>query len=248
MCLIYHIYLLYTTGTDYLHVFATCTKDRVPLRLDRTLAQTVHVHARATPVYYRLAGSCRIRLPVSPCTRPHASVSAAGPTDVVHLFTSVLGPTMEVTRNKKVVFLEDIPELRRGVSSGAGWYCECTFFSFYRYSTYLPGIGQPGFRHLCSPDSLYEGWLSDLGSRSPQPGGSADPRDRKLGRAAELRWDFLFPQDTWVRIPGFFLTWANAVGSSLGCHEGMVDTGLKQAVSRSCWADWVAVGIIFASR
>lgn len=38
--------------------------------------------------------------------RPHASVSAAGPTDVVHLLTSrLLCPTMEVTRNKKVVFL-----------------------------------------------------------------------------------------------------------------------------------------------
>lgn len=131
--MIYHIYLLYTTGTDYIPIFATRTKDRVPLRLVRTLAQTVYVHARVAPVYCRLTGSCRIRLPVSPCTWPHASVSAAGPTDVVHLFTSALGPTMEVTRNKQIVFLEDIPELGGFVRS-AGWYCECIGFFLFFYS------------------------------------------------------------------------------------------------------------------
>lgn len=197
--MIYHIYLLYTTGTDYLHVFATCTKERVPLRLGRTLAQTVHVHARAAPVYYRLAGLCRIRLPVSPCTRPHASVSAAGPTDVVHLFTSGLGPTMEVTRNKKVVFLEDIPELRRGVSSGVqGGIANVPFFS--SSTDPLPPRNRPaGVSPSLLPGSLHEGWLSDLGSRPPSPAGARIPGTGTWDEQRSSAGIFFFPRYLGVR-------------------------------------------------
>lgn len=172
--------------------------------------------------YHRVAGSCRIRLPVC---HPHTFVSAAGPTDVVHLFTSALGPTMEVTRNKKVMFLEDIPELG-GVSSGVqGSYCKCT--SLHHCS---PWNSPAGVSPSLLPDSFYKGWLSDLGSRSPSPAGARIPGDRKLGRAAELRWVFLFPRYLGTGYDTGLLPNLGKCCWIPRRHEGLVDTGLKQAV------------------
>lgn len=217
--MIYHS-ILYTTATDCLPIFATCTRERVPLRLGRTLARTVHVHARVAPVS-RTDWLVPVRVPVSPCVRPHASVSAAGPTDVVHLFMSAFCPTMEVTRNKEVCVSADIPEL--GVSSGV----RGDNSSIRERSSPFQGRPSPGFA-TCSPLPSCKGWLSSLGSHLPARR-ERGFRHRNLGRAAELRWVILFPRylDT---IPAFFQIWGNAVELPRR-HEGLVDTGLKQAAS-----------------
>lgn len=122
---------------------------------------------------------------------------------------------MEVTRNKKVMFLEDITEL-------VGFRPECkgSIASVPLFTTVVPGIAQPGFRHLCSPiPSTRDGfpiWVV------------VPPARRERGSQGTGSWDeqrssagFFFFPDTWVRgtIPGFFLTWVNAVGV-LGATKG----------------------------
>lgn len=82
---------------------------------------------------------------------------------------------------------------------------------------HLPGEAQPGF---ATGFPLHcEGWLSGLGSHLPARR-ERDPGTRPLGRAAELRWVFLFPRDL-VMTPDSFLTWANAaVVGVLGATNG----------------------------